>query len=60
MWHEHLSHINLSKQRINLLNDKMRPVHSTPYRAEPTTMQLAAAETNQMLAKNFIQPMMTE
>lgn len=52
--------MNVPKHRIDLLNDKKRPVHSTPYRAGPTAEQLTAAEASRMLAENVMEPLTAE
>lgn len=52
--------MKIAKNRFGLLNDKIRTVHSAPYWAGPTTMQLAAAEIIEMITENVIEPATTE
>lgn len=49
IWDRYLGRINVSKHSTELLNDKVWPVHSAPYRARPTARQFAAAEFNRMI-----------
>lgn len=60
MWDGHLGRINVAEHIINLLNDEMRPVYSTPYRAEPTARKCSEAGINQMIAENVIERATTE
>lgn len=55
-----LGSITVSKHRIDLLNDKIRPVYTVPYRAEPTARQLAAEEINRVLTEEAMEPPTTE
>lgn len=52
--------INACKHRIDLLDDEVGPVHSTPYWIAPTAKQFAVAERNGMLAENIIELSTTE
>lgn len=46
IWHGHLWRIIVANNRNDLLNGEVRPVRSAPYRAEPTTSRIAAAESD--------------
>lgn len=60
MWDGHLEQVIVSKQRINVLIDEVRPVPLALFRAEPTSIQFVAAEINGILAENIIEPACTE
>lgn len=48
----HLTSISLPKHQIDLINEKVRPVQSALYHAEPLARQSAAADISLMIAKN--------
>lgn len=45
-WNGCIEHINVSKHRINLTNDKVRLVHSARYQAGPVARQFFTEEIN--------------
>lgn len=56
----HLSLLHASKHRIELLNDEVRPVHSTLYRVGTTARQFTAVEKTRIVSKNVIEPALTK
>lgn len=50
----HLGRISVYEHQFDLLKDKVRPLHSTLYRAGPTERKIVAVERNQMISKNAI------
>lgn len=49
----HLRPISVSKKRTDLINDKVRPVHTTLYRAGSIAKQFGAAEINPVFAERI-------
>lgn len=56
----HLGRINVSKHRTYRIENEVRPVHSTTYRAAPTSKKFAVAKINRMLAENVMEPAATK
>lgn len=52
--------MNVSKHLIDLLNDKVKLVHSTTYQAGPTAKQLAVVEIDPVIDDIFIDQVATE
>lgn len=59
MGNEHLSRIDMSGHRVDLLNDEVTPVHFSLSQARQTERQFAAAEMNRMLGEKLIEPVTT-
>lgn len=59
-WNELVWRVNVAEHRNDLLNDKVRPVSFTLYRAGLTVRQLSAAEISLAITKKFIEPETTE
>lgn len=52
--------INVTKHRVNLLNDDLRLVHSAPYRTRPTARKFDAAKMAKMVTEKVSETATTE
>lgn len=60
MWDGHQGRMNVSKHRINLLNDEVSPVHSASYSAGPTARKFVAAKIDRIIPEKYIEAVTTQ
>lgn len=60
IWDGYLEHIITAERRDELTDERVRPVHRTPYSTVPTARLFEGMEIDRMLQNEFIAPSTTE
>lgn len=60
MRNEHLKRIKVAQHCIDLLNNEVRPIHTTPFWAGPTVWKFTAVDDSRMITEMIIEPTITE
>lgn len=56
MWDRHLRSIKIAKHRFEMNTPDVRPIHSGPYRAGPTSQAFDKKALEKMKKSGFIEP----